>query len=272
MSIGSDKFRTKKRDQSPHLFHFISGKEYEAAEILRTILQEKCLRSRKDEYICFTASPITQVGEFFETLVNRTDQPMYQPYGIGFSRDILIRGYGAKNVIYGDEADEKTMANCGLSWRFFKLNVDSYDYEWLREWRVPGKEFDFSNFPKEHIIVIAPTDDKLLDFVTREYCVQSWDYDENTGEKFDDWLEMYDRSWKGLSLESIRNQNFINDYQVSGSTISQIIGADMFNEVSEQMDRKVKELNEAIAKSWEGMFGNTAGSALLRQGLGENLI
>ena len=272
MSIGSDKFRTKKRDQSPYLFHFISGKEYEAAEILKTILQEKCLRSRKDEYICFTASPITQVGEFFETLVNRTGQPMYQPYGIGFSRDILIRGYGAKNVIYGDEADEKTMANCGLSWRFLKLNVDSYDYEWLREWRVPGKEFDFSNFPKEHIIVIAPTDDKLLDFVTREYCVQSWDYDENTGEKFDDWLEMYDRSWKGLSLESIRNQNFINDYQVSGSTISQIIGADMFNEVSEQMDRKVKELNEAIAKSWEDMFGNTAGSALLRQGSGENLI
>lgn len=256
MSISSDKFRTKKRDQSPYLFHFTSGNEYEAAEILKTILQEKKLKSKKNDYICFTASPITQVGEFFETLVNRTGQPMYQPYGIGFSRDILISKYGAKNVIYGDEADEKAVSKCGLCWRFLKLDVDSYDFEWLREWRVPGKDFDFSEFPKEHIIVIAPTDDKLLDFVTRDYCVQTWDYDENTGKKFDDWVEMYDRSWKGLSLESIRDQNFVDDYQVSGSTITQIIGADMFEEVSEQMSRKTKELNEAIAKSWEDMLGN----------------
>lgn len=256
MSISSDKFRTKKRDQSPYLFHFTSGNEYEAAKILKTILQEKKLKSKKNDYICFTASPITQVGEFFETLVNRTGQPMYQPYGIGFSRDILISKYGAKNVIYGDEADEKAVAKCGLCWRFLKLDVDSYDFEWLREWRVPGKDFDFSKFPKEHIIVIAPTDDKLLDFVTRDYCVQTWDYDENTGKKFDDWVEMYDRSWKGLSLESIRDQNFVDDYQVPGSTITQIIGADMFEEVSEQMSRKTKELNEAIAKSWEDMLEN----------------
>lgn len=113
MSISSDKFRTKKRDQSPYLFHFTSGNEYEAAEILKTILQEKKLKSK-----------------------------------------------------------------------------------------------------------------------------------------------MYDRSWKGLSLESIRDQNFVDDYQVSGSTITQIIGADMFEEVSEQMSRKTKELNEAIAKSWEDMLGN----------------
>jgi len=37
-------------------------------------------------------------------------------------------------------------------WRFLKLDVDTYDYEYLREWRVPGKEFDFSGFPREHII------------------------------------------------------------------------------------------------------------------------
>ena len=30
MSAGSDKFRTKKLDQSPYLFHFASGTEYEA--------------------------------------------------------------------------------------------------------------------------------------------------------------------------------------------------------------------------------------------------
>jgi len=66
---------------------------------------------------------------------------------------------------------------------------------------------------------------------------------------------MYDRSWKGSSLETIRNKNFVDDYQVSGSTITQIIGADMFDEVTEQMGRRTKELNELIAKSWEETFG-----------------
>ena len=55
------------------------------------------------------------------------------------------------------------------------MSAASDDYEYLREWRVPGKEFDFSGFPREHIIVIAPTEDSLLDFVTREYYVSSWD-------------------------------------------------------------------------------------------------
>ena len=257
MSVGSDKFRTKKRDQSPYLFHFTSGTEYEATETLKTILKEKRLRSKRDEYICFTASPITQIGEFFETLVYRTGQPMYQPYGIGFSRDILISKYGAKNVIYGDEADEKTMTACGMGWRFLKLDVESCDFEWMREWRVSGKEFDFSGFPMEHIIVIAPTDDKLLDFVTKDYCVRSWDYDENIGEKFDGCLEMYSRSWKGISIDYIRNKSLIDDYRVSGSTVSQIIGENMFDEVTKQMSRRTKELNEAIAKSWEETFGAT---------------
>ena len=256
MSKRSDKFRAKKRDQSPYLFHFIKGSEAEAETILKTILSEKRLISRRNDYICFTASPITQVGEFFETLVDRTGQPMYQPYGIGFSRDILIKEYGAKNVVYGDDEDEKRMNNCGLGWRFLKLDVDEFDFEWLREWRTPGNVLDFSGFPKEQMIVIAPTDDKLLDFVTRDYCVQSWDYDEQTGEEFEDWVEMYDRSWKGSSLETIRNKNFVDDYQVSGSTITQIIGADMFDEVTEQMSRRTKELNELIAKSWEETFGN----------------
>lgn len=256
MSVGSDKFRMKKRDQSPYLFHFTSGSDYEAKELLKKILEEKRLRSLYKDYICFTASPITQVGGFFETKVNRTGQPMYQPFGIGFSRDILIKKFGAKNVIYGDENDEKLMRACGMSWRFLKLDVDEYDYEWLREWRVQGDIFDFSTFPKEHIIVIAPTDDSLLDFVTRDYCVQSWDYDEQSGEEVEDWVEMYDRCWKGTSLEYIRQKNLLDDYQLSGSTMTQTIGEDMVFEVGEQMRRRTDELNAMIAKCWEETFGN----------------
>ena len=135
MSTKSDKFRTKKLDQSPYLFHFTSGTEEEAKDKLKSILLDKKLQARRDEFICFTASPITQVGGFFQTKVNRTGQPMYQPYGIGFSRDILIRNYGAKNVIYGDDADGKIMEDNGLGWRFLKLDVDTCDFEYLREWR-----------------------------------------------------------------------------------------------------------------------------------------
>lgn len=255
MSIQSDKFRKTKLDQSPYLFHFIKGTEYEASATLKTILEEQKLRSKSSDYICFTASPITQVGSFFETKVNSTNQPMYQPYGIGFSRDLLIRNYGAKNVIYGDAEDKKTFVACGMGWRFLELDVDNYDFEWLREWRTPGKILDFSDFSPDHLIVIAPTHDKLMDYVVRDYCVESWDINDQTGEHFKDWVEFYDRRWKGTSLEYIRAENLINDYAVSGSTVSQKIGEDMCYEVSEWMSKRTNELNEMIARSLKESMG-----------------
>lgn len=252
MSFICDKFRKTKLDQSPYLFHFTSGEECKS--ILQTILNEQRLISNSKDYICFTASPITQVGDFFNTLMNRTGQPMYQPYGIGFSRDILIREYGAKNVIYGDSNDEEENKKCGMSWRFMKLDVDKYDFEWLREWRIPGKEFNFSEFPKEHMIVIVPTDDEILDFVTKEYYVQYWGYDGTTGKQIEDLFEKFERTYKGTSLESIFNNKMLTDYQVSGSTKTQIIGHDMSEEMSVLMTKRTKELNEAIAKSLEDIF------------------
>ena len=62
--------------------------------------------------------------------------------------------------------------------------------------------------------------------MTREYYVLSWDIDEQTGQKFDSYVEQWDRVWKGVSLEQIKNQNLLNDYQVSGSSAEQKIGGD----------------------------------------------
>ena len=135
---------------------------------------------------------------------------MYQPYGIGFSRDILIKEYNAQNVIYGKKEEKDLFEKFGMGWRFLELDVEKYDFEYLREWRIHTNNFDFSKFPKEHMIVIAPTNDKLLDFVTKEYYVECWDYDEGTGEAFEDLTEMYERSWKGTSLEEIRARKFIS--------------------------------------------------------------
>ena len=258
MSAKSDKFRKVRLDQSPYLFHFIKGNSVAAEATLMTILSEQRLISKVKDYICFTASPITQVGDFFETKVNKTGEPMYQPYGIGFSRDILIKEYNAQNVIYGKKEEKDLFEKFGMGWRFLELDVENFDFEYLREWRIHTNCFDFSMFPKEHMIVIAPTNDKLLDFVTKEYYVECWDYDEGTGEAFKDLTEMYERSWKGTSLEEIRARKFISDYEVSGSTVTQEIGQDMFDSVAEKMSRKTKELNEMIAKQLRGFFGNAS--------------
>ena len=69
---------------------------------------------------------------------------MYQPWGIGFSRDVLVRDFGARNVIY---TDGKENIPEHLNWRTDQLNVDSYDFEYLREWRIKGCNFDFSKAP-----------------------------------------------------------------------------------------------------------------------------
>lgn len=251
MSIQSDKFRTKKLDQSPYLFHFIKGTKTQALNILKKILEERKLKSMSNNYICFTASPITQIGDFFDTKVLRTNEPMYQPIGIGFSRDILIRDYQAKNVIYGDDADGQVLNQCGLGWRFLKLDVDSYDYEYLREWRVPQKEFDFSTFPIDEIVVITPTREMLIDIVAKTYCVESFDYDEETGEKYPDWVEMYDRVWKGVSLEDIKSNEFVTDYKVLKEALTQRIGEDMANDVDEIISEKIRRLNEIVFHDWQ---------------------
>ena len=123
MSVYNDKFRKARRDYSPYLFHFINGDDNDPMKTMTTILAELKLKSR-NEYICFSASPLTSIGGFFDVIVNRTGKPMYQPYGIGFSRDILVRNFGARNVIYFDE-NESEFIQDELKWRALRLNVDN---------------------------------------------------------------------------------------------------------------------------------------------------
>lgn len=98
MGAFDDKFRKVRLDQSPYLFHFVKGTRNEAKEVLAKILEEKKLVG-KNKAICFTASPVTSLLEFFNTKVNRTGQPLYQSFGIGFRREVMIEEYGARNVI-----------------------------------------------------------------------------------------------------------------------------------------------------------------------------
>lgn len=229
MGIRDYKFRSARADQSPYLFHFTKGTPKEAKDALYSILEQKKLISQAHDYVCFTASPITSLHNFFETKVISTGEPMYQPFGIGFARDILVNDFGARNVIYG-ERSELDLLPPELKWREELLKVDRHDFEYLREWRIQGHEFDFNAFPIEHILVIAPYLDVVNDLVAGHdvefrpivnYC---------TGDVEPDFDEVFPRKYKGLSLEEIAS-GCTNDYQVSGVTREQKLYEDMFEQI-----------------------------------------
>lgn len=144
--------------------------------------------------------------------------------GLGFSRDILVRDFGARNVIYTDGNEDIPEH---LKWRTDILNVDSYDFEYLREWRIKGKTFNFSNFPQGEIIVIAP-DINSLNHLVVKFDMKFTPYvNYYTGDIEEDWSEEFVREWKGISVDKLGVDNLLDDFAVSGATISQEIGEDM---------------------------------------------
>lgn len=231
----ADKFRRVRLDQTPYLFHFTKGTIEESKDSLFSILDQEKLISKYCDYICFSASPITSIHKFFETKVNSTNLPMYQPFGIGFSRDLLIKEFGARNVIYCDEQELKSIPE-ELKWRVQKLNIDTYDFEYLREWRIKGKIFDFKNFPKEQILIIAPHNDDIMDLIiTHDFAIEPF-FNELTGDFEPDVQEVFNRRYKGLPLDKI-HKIYNNDYDVLNATNYQIINQDM----SEDLMRSLKD-------------------------------
>ena len=153
---------------------------------------------------------------------------MYQPYGLGFSRDLLVKEYGARNVIYSSKEDLKSIPE-DLLWRSERLDVDVYDFEYLREWRIRGNVFDFSQFPKEQILIFAPTKEELNNFVVKHDLFFNPVVDYINEDIDPDWDEVFYRNYKGIKLhEALSKQD---DYAVSASTVTQILGADMVNEL-----------------------------------------
>lgn len=218
----SDKFKRVKPDITPYLFHFTKGDK--AKETLAAILQEERLCSICHDYICFTASPLTSLFDFFNTKVTRTGLPMYQPFGVGFSRNIMYEHFGARNVIYGtkNELDAIKTKCPEIAWRCEELDISRHDFEYLREWRIEGKEFRFNQFDKNELIVIADTEDNLRDLV--EGIDYDIDFEEfEPGECFPTLIltETGKRAFKGICLKEAKELS--NDYEVSGKTSCQKI-------------------------------------------------
>lgn len=218
----SDKFKRVKPDITPYLFHFTKGEN--AKETLKTILYEERLCSSSHDFICFTASPLTSLFEFFNTKVSRTGLPMYQPFGIGFSRNVMYQHFGARNVIYGSQEELNMIkSKCPeIAWRCEELEVECHDFEYLREWRVKGNEFKFDKIDKNELVIIADTKEHLQEMV------EGWDYDIEfeefePGECFPTIRERKTgkRAFKGICLNQAKEM--ANDYEISGKTSSQII-------------------------------------------------
>lgn len=220
----SDKFKRVKPDITPYLFHFTKGRD--AKEILAKILREEKLVSSSHDYICFSASPLTSLFEFFNTKIMRTGEPMYQPFGIGFSRNVMYEKYGARNVIYDTKETLTAIEqnNPELTWRLEELDINSHDFEYLREWRIKGREFNFKEFDKNEMIIVADNKKTLIDLISQIDI--DVDFEEfEPGECFPYIVQSRKRAFKVFSIEEAAQ--FSNDYQIACATKTQAIDEEL---------------------------------------------
>lgn len=210
-------------DLSPYLFHFTKDRKgVDARVVIQSIVNEMKLKSESG-YICFTEQPLIMCEEMF-AYFNKFPKPMYRPYGIGIKRDLLYK-MGARNVIYGTR-DEGLALPDTFQWRFLELDVDRYDYSWLREWRYPGSELDFSRFGSDNVIVITPSKAEEVLAFTPDYDVDfDYDSESKTASPYV-YVSGASRSWRSINFDRVKKHQ-MNDYMVDASTFfEQSIGED----------------------------------------------
>lgn len=218
----SHNLRNVKPDLSPFLFHFTKGDN--PFDNIITIIKEKQLicnmrGADSSKAVCFTESPLTLSGNLFNYMYSKA-RPLYSKYGIGFKRDVMIRDYGARPVIYGDSNEYKLLPE-ELKWRYVRLDVDKYDFQWQREWRTKGKVFDFTKLSIDDIIIVAPTKEDLEKIVAFQD-FEELDFDYDHGECFPCPIYKLTRELKGISFEDL--SVFYNDKELEKETDTQKIG------------------------------------------------
>lgn len=221
----SHNLRDRKPDLSPFLFHFTSG-DNPLGNICSIINEKKLIcKMECEEYqkaICFTESPITLSSDVF-SYMHLWPKPIFSKYGIAFKRDVLINGFNARPVIYGD-IKEQGILPIEFQWRFLLLDVKRYDYQWLREWRIKGIEFDFSNISEDDYIIIAPTKDELKKLISYpEFDDIDFDYDHGVSHAYA--IYKSSRHLKGISFDELGNYG--NDRELEITTDRQEIGEEI---------------------------------------------
>lgn len=219
MSNPSENLRRRK-DLSPFLFHFTKGEN--ADEVIRTIVNESKLKSDAG-YICFTERPLIMCDELM-SYFKRFSKPMYKPYGIGIRRDTLYK-MGARPVIYSTPEEGELLPEA-FRWRFLQMDVDSYDYSWLREWRYPSSELDFSKFNTDDVIIVTPTKMEEELAFTPDYDVDfAYDSDDKIARPY--LIQTgATRAWRSINFDRVRKEQ-LTDYMVDAQTyFEQRIGED----------------------------------------------
>lgn len=155
MNLTLQKIIKSREGISDYVFHFTKGSK--AKNTLETIVSNRALKDVKGYgYICFTEAPITMLPSMF-SIFRKYEEPMYAPYGIGINKNLFYK-MGGRPVIYGDENDRRIMPK-ELLWRFVHLNPDTYDYSWLREWRIPINHLDLNI--KDCFIIVDKKQDAI---------------------------------------------------------------------------------------------------------------
>ena len=204
-----------REDLSEYVFHFARYPESKGKETLRSILANKVIIDMsKQGFICFTDAPVTQLPAMFKLFEKDSSfhkNYRYAPYGIGVRKDYFFRLGGRPIILSTNEEinkitqtftssseENRQFFSKQISWRLQKFNPGYYDFEWLREWRLPVSEFklDYDN-----CIAIVPTvtehEELLLNF---EDCQP---IDAEPADKY--WMEVtweleYTRLIKGINI------------------------------------------------------------------------
>lgn len=221
----SHNLRDRKPDLSPFLFHFTSG--YNSIDNILSIITDKKMICKMDcdkdlKAVCFTESPITLSSDVF-CYMNSWPKPIFSKYGIAFKRDVLIRDYNARPVIYGDTKEQEILPN-EVQWRFLLLDVNRYDYQWLREWRIKGEVFDFSKLSINDYFIIAPTNDDLKRIISYQE-LDDIDFDYDHGVCYAYAIYKSTRELKGISFEEL--SHYSNDRELEIATDKQEIGEEI---------------------------------------------
>lgn len=187
-----------REDISDYVFHFT--KKRNAFETLELILEKECIRDVNHKgHICFSESPLPLLPSMFK-LFQKYEDPIYAPYGIGIKKNQFWQ-IGGRPVIYGDIKEGEILPD-EIKWRFQLLNPNTYDFSWLREWRIQTSEI---NLNKLDCFVIVDTVKDTESLYNSIFDLDDIDIDAQPedGTCHTEYLGYFVRKFKIISIEEI---------------------------------------------------------------------
>jgi len=199
-----------REDISDYVYHF--AKHNYAKQTLTSILSENAVKDiNGNGYISFTEAPLTMLPAMFAHF-EEFERPMYAPYGIAFKKDLFYQ-IGGRPVIYGDQQDKKQLPK-ELMWRFEFLYPGTYDFSWLREWRIPLSALQLNGNDCFAIVKTRQDEEDM-----RDYFFELDDIDFDTqpedGGQFTEVTGYFSRKIKVISMEEIIETTYMSKQQLA---------------------------------------------------------